>query len=62
MRILDRLIDWWLRHCPHNSSWVAADVLEGTTDVEIKYCRRCGAMRPSHSSEWRRPRPLWFPS
>ena len=60
--IIDNLVDWWLRRCPHDGSNVTADLLEGSGDVEVKYCRRCGAVRPDYSSEWRRPRPLWFPA
>jgi hypothetical protein len=59
-RLLDNLVDWWLKRCPHAGQNVAADILEGGSDVAVKYCRRCGAVRPEYSSEWRRPRPLWF--
>jgi hypothetical protein len=62
VKIIDWLVDRWLRACPHDGSHVAADILEGGSDVEVKYCRRCGAVRPENSSEWRRPRPLWFPA
>jgi NMD protein affecting ribosome stability and mRNA decay len=58
--IIDRVIEWWLKRCHHADHHVAADILEGGSDVEVKYCRRCGAVRPSYTSEWRRPRPLWF--
>jgi hypothetical protein len=61
-KVIDWLVDRWLSSCLHNDSHVAADILEGSTDVEVKYCRRCGSVRPDYSSEWRRPRPLWFPS
>jgi hypothetical protein len=61
MRLMDWLADWWLRRCLHDGSHVAADILEGCGSVEVKYCRRCGAVRPEYSSEWRRARPLWFP-
>ena len=57
LMILDHLIDWWIRRCPHDGGHVAADILEGGGSVEVKYCRRCGAVRPEYSSEWRRPRP-----
>jgi hypothetical protein len=60
MRLIDRLVDYWLRSCSHDGSHVAADILEGGGTVEVKYCRRCGAVRPSYSLEWRRPQPLWF--
>jgi hypothetical protein len=60
-KLLDWLVDKWLRRCLHNSSHVAADILEGSSDVEVKYCRRCGAVRPSYTREWRTPKPLWYP-
>jgi hypothetical protein len=60
-KVIDYFVDWWLRHCPHDGQNVAADLLEGSGGVAVKYCRRCGAVRPEYSSEWRRPRPLWFP-
>ena len=62
MKLIDHIVEWWLNRCPHDGSHVAADILEGCGDVEVKYCRRCGAVRPSYSNEWRRPRPLWFAS
>ncbi len=58
--MINYLISWWLKQCQHKPEHVAADILEGACDVEVKYCRRCGAVRPSYSSEWRIPRPLWF--
>jgi len=61
-KFIDSLIDRWLRACPHDGNDVAADILEGGGAVAVKYCRRCGAVRPEYSSEWRRPRPLWFPA
>ena len=60
-RLIDRIINRWIRSCPHDSNNVAADILEGCGDIKVKYCRRCGAVRPEYASEWRRPRPLWFP-
>jgi len=67
-RLLDHLIDWWMRRCPHDDQHVAADILEGGWDRgRVKYCRRCGSVQvaydghPMNISEWRRPRPLWFP-
>jgi hypothetical protein len=60
MKLLDRLIDWWLRRCLHDGAHVAADILEGGGNFAVKYCRRCGAVRPDYAVEWRRPRPLWF--
>jgi hypothetical protein len=60
-KLTDWLADIWIRRCPHDSSHIAADVLEGSAEIAVKYCRRCGAVRPQYSGEWRRPRPLWFP-
>jgi len=61
MRIVDWFIDLWMRNCKHLDQNVAADILDGSCyKVEVKYCRRCGAVRPSYDKEWRRPRPLWF--
>jgi hypothetical protein len=57
--IADRIVEVWLKACTHDDANVAADVLEGCADVEVKYCRRCGAVRPAYASEWRRPSPLW---
>lgn len=60
MRFLDYIVDWWLQRCPHDSDDIAADILEGGANgIEVKYCRRCGAVRPSYTSTWRRARPLW---
>lgn len=61
MKLIDWLVDRWMQRCAHRGEHVAADILEGgEKGVEVKYCRRCGAVRPSFSREWRRPRPLWF--
>lgn len=62
MSIVDQIVEWWLKRCPHKPEHVTADLLEGEFDVAVKYCRRCGAVRPNGSWEWRRPRPLWFQS
>jgi len=59
--VIDWLIDRWLQACPHNPRHIAADILEGSGDFEVKYCRRCGAVCPEYALEWRRARPLWFP-
>jgi hypothetical protein len=63
-RIVDYLANRWIGSCPHEAAHVAADILEGGAEpinIEVQYCRRCGAVRPSYTTEWRRPRPLWFP-
>jgi hypothetical protein len=62
MKLIDWLVDRWMQSCLHDGSHVMADLLEGGGNDEIKYCRRCGAVRLAYSSEWRRPRPLWFPT
>lgn len=55
------------RRCEHPSPMVASDILEGCVyGIEIRYCRRCGAVKtvwsPPHGSRpsWRSPSPhLW---
>jgi hypothetical protein len=59
-RIIDWIVDRWLQRCLHNPEHVAADILEGGGPDAVKYCRRCGAVRPEYSSTWRRPQPLWY--
>lgn len=67
MRLLDRLVDWWMARCPHNSDDVAFDILEGAMDglgsgEAVSLCRRCGAIRfvfAGKPGAWRRPRPMW---
>lgn len=60
MRLLDHLVDWWMAGCKHEPHHVLEDLLEGSGNgVEVKYCRRCGAVRTNYESEFRRPRPLW---
>lgn len=60
-RCIDRLVDIWLQKCNHLDVNVASDILEGMyIPLEVKYCRRCGAVRTNYSTEWRRPRPIWF--
>lgn len=58
-------IDKWMDDCVHAMQNVAADLLEGgVLGTEVKYCRRCGAVRIVYlpqEGEWRRPRPLWHP-
>jgi hypothetical protein len=44
MKIIDYFVDWWLTRCPHDGQNVAADLLEGSGNVRVKYCRRCGAV------------------
>jgi hypothetical protein len=58
MRMLDWVVDWWMARCPHDRGDVMADLMEGEGETEVKYCRRCGAVRRSFEKEWRRPRPL----
>lgn len=61
-RLIDHLVDGWLRTCEHRGEHVAADILEGNGGVvRVLYCRRCGAVRPSYAPEWRRPQPTWYP-
>jgi len=59
MRLLDWAVDWWLRKCPHDGRNVVADLLEGDGPTQVKYCRRCGAVKREFDHDWRRPRPLW---
>lgn len=69
--MIKRLESWLLsklqRRCDHPDMMVAADILEGCADgIEVKYCRRCGAIATNWSrglerrAEWRLPDPfLW---
>lgn len=72
--MLNRLWAWLLdklqQRCPHDSSHVVADLLEGdavASGIMVRWCRVCGACcRVSvvnaglaRAGEWRRPRPLW---
>ena len=59
-RLADWLVDQWLKRCPHDGRHVLADLMEGDGGTQVKYCRRCGAVRLGFEREWRRPRPLWF--
>lgn len=63
MWILDRMVDWWIQRCRHDSRNVTFDLLERTVEIHnrVFHCRRCGAVRLGNSPEWRRPRPLWHP-
>lgn len=63
--MIDRLVRWWLNRCQHNPLHVVADVLEGDcSDVQVQYCRRCGAcLRVSNGGDfdvWRRPDPVEY--
>lgn len=60
--IFDHFVDWWLRKCQHDGTHVLADLMEGDGPTQVKYCRRCGAVRREFEQEWRRPSPLWFPA
>ena len=68
--ISDQILSFLQRRCPHPGEMVAVDILEGSGDYEIAYCRRCGAISPTlalaanpasrERREWRRPdRNLW---
>lgn len=68
MRLLDYLVEWWLKRCPHDDRHVLADFLDADGgNMRVQYCRRCGAARvlykhqETSKKEWDRPRPLWFP-
>lgn len=64
--LTDWLVDRWMRRCQHSDNHVMADLLEGCADPygnlhagrHVRYCRRCGAVRPSFAAEWRSPQPL----
>ncbi len=69
----DQLLAALQRRCEHPGDMVAADLLEGCADgIEVRYCRRCGAVKtdwdpkPGRSKfatlphYWRTPDPnLW---
>lgn len=67
----DHILAALQRRCQHPGDMVAVDILEGCADgrPEVKYCRRCGAVKfvwasigkvPPSEWEWRRPDPnLW---
>lgn len=71
--IEDCLLARLQKRCDHPGEMVAADILEGCVDrLEVKYCRRCGAVKTDWSPHdpqhryislmhyWRRPDPhLW---
>lgn len=72
-KLEDLLLRFLQRRCSHPGWMVTADALEGGVDgLEVKWCRRCGALKtdwspfdPSHKfitleHWWRRPDPyLW---
>lgn len=64
-KCIGRIEDWVLaflqRRCTHPGEMVAADVLEGCVDqLQVRYCRRCGAIKNSPLCVWRTPDPqLW---
>jgi hypothetical protein len=63
---IDALVARWMRSCPHDDRHVLADLHEGGAEpygclhgeLSVLYCRRCGAVRTSHQTEWRSPAPL----
>jgi hypothetical protein len=62
--IEDQILRMLQRRCKHPGEMVAVDILEGSAEGwQIKYCRRCGAVRPEwdfHWTDWRLPEPnLW---
>lgn len=58
--IEDQILSLLQHRCAHPGNMVAADVLEGRSDFQVKHCRRCGAVKIEGSEEWRRPDPnLW---
>lgn len=66
--LLDKLVAWWLKRCRHAPEYVLADAAEGSAgdNLEIKWCRRCGAMRFAYNGGathtfWRSPEPTWHP-
>lgn len=58
--IQDQIFAFLQKRCTHPGEMVAVDILEGRTDFEVGYCRRCGGVRIKGSNEWRLPCPnLW---
>jgi hypothetical protein len=59
-RIEDFALTYLQRRCQHPDRMVAVDILEGSGgDMQVRYCRRCGAVSP-YNGEWRLPDPnLW---
>lgn len=60
----DQLLVWLQRRCQHPGNMVAVDILENSSDdVDVAYCRRCGAVRIDRQGQrgsWRSPDPnLW---
>lgn len=62
-RFEDSLLTYLQKRCAHPDIMVAADILEGDADgVAVKYCRRCGAVKPTYEAskgvtDWRLPMP-----
>ena len=66
-RLLDRVLAWLQGRCSHPDHMVSADVTEGGAgDLQVKWCRRCGAVRVTWymgcttPQRWRRPDPMLF--
>lgn len=71
--IEDQILRFIQKRCEHPGEMVAANILEGCAPgIEVKYCRRCGAIKtdwaPGHSDRrficlqhwWQSPNPnLW---
>jgi hypothetical protein len=68
IRLIDYLVEWWLKQCPHDDRHAVADFLQADAlPLQLQWCRRCGAARvvyegqDTSKKEWDRPRPIWFP-
>lgn len=58
-RIEDAVLAFIQRRCDHPGMMVAVDILEGCGgDVEVAYCRRCGAVRPDYTKPFAGDRPF----
>lgn len=58
-------LHWLQSRCRHSKDGVSADYLEGQCEpIQIKYCHRCGAIRPDFNGDttyqWDRPMPHWY--
>lgn len=64
MKLIDYLFEFFQRRCPHDPGYVTADILEGATkDLQVQWCRRCGAARVVNDGrewDWREPRATWW--